>query len=130
MADCNLGLLNVKCVGPNPCTAANKKLTQDCDVDLKHNDSFELLENQYPYQVEFWISNLDMVGKQTTLNHFLTNKRKNADEGKQQDDDQSPAKKKKGEDSWEELEDGNLIIFTTHGVQHQSKVSKLRKLIF
>lgn len=92
----------------------------------------ELLENQYPFQVEFVptgkqqvksetsSSNLEtMVGKQTTLHHFLT-KRKSA----AADDavDSASAKKQKMEDTWEEVDGGKLIVFTTDGVQLKSKV--------
>jgi len=133
VADCDSGLLNVKLVGPNPCTAGNNKLKQNDDFDLKHGDYFELLENQYPYQVEFsLLSNLnpgshspDMVGgKQTTLDHFLKNKKKSAEDDKT---DQSPAKKIKGEAdiTWEEFDNGKLIVFTTQGVQHKSKVNRV-----
>ena len=121
-------MLNLKLVGPNPCTAGNNKLKQNDDLDLKDGDCFELLEKQYPYKVEFsLLSNTspqshspDMAGKQTTLNHFLKNKRKSAEDD---NDNQSPAKKLKEGDSWEELESGNLIVFTTPGVEHKSKVT-------
>ena len=121
-------MLNLKLVGPNPCTAGNNKLKQNDDLDLKDGDSFELLEKQYPYKVEFsLLSNTnpqshspDMAGKQTTLSHFLKNKRKSAEDD---NDNQSPAKKLKEGDSWEELESGNLIVFTTQGVQHKSNVT-------
>lgn len=123
VADCNSGSLNVKLVGPNPCTAKNNKLKQNDDLDLNDGDCFELLENQYPYKVEFsLLSNTspDMVDKQTTLNHFLKNKRKIAEDG---NDNHSQAKKMKEEYTWEEFDNGDLIVFTTHGVQHKSKVS-------
>ncbi|XP_057376303.1 uncharacterized protein F21D5.5-like isoform X1 [Daphnia carinata] len=134
VADCEKGLLKVTFIGANACKAGNSILkAKNETVKLKHGDVIELLENQYPFRVEFSpainqqvksdtssSSPEEMVGKQTNLNNFLT-KRKSASG----DDavDPSIAKKQKVEDTWEEVDGGKLIIFTTEGVQHKSKIA-------
>jgi hypothetical protein len=137
VADCEKGLLSVKLIGANACKAGTTIIkAKDESVQLKHGEIIELLEKQFPFRVEFSpvpnqvpssvtsssSSEEIMVGKQTTLNNFITTKRKSTSA----EDVQGPsffAKKQKTEDTcWEEIDNGKLIIFTSDGVQHKSKV--------
>jgi bifunctional polynucleotide phosphatase/kinase len=136
VADCEKGLLCVKLIGANACKAGTSIIkAKDESVQLKHGEIIELLEKQFPFRVEFIpdpnqvpssvksssSSEEIMVGKQTTLNNFITTKRKSTSA----EDVQDPsffAKKQKTEDTWEEIDNGKLIIFTSDGVQHKSKV--------
>jgi hypothetical protein len=87
------------------------------------------LENLHHYRVEFTPvpnysgqpcvpeTDSEMVGKQTTLNHFL--KRKDPGENVE---GSSPAKKKKEAETWEEIDSGKLIVYTSSDIQAKSKV--------
>ncbi|XP_046649857.1 uncharacterized protein F21D5.5-like [Daphnia pulicaria] len=137
VADCEKGLLSVKLIGANACKAGTTIIkAKDESVQLKHGEIIELLEKQFPFRVEFSpdpnqvpssvtsssSSEEIMVGKQTTLNNFITTKRKSTSA----EDVQDPsffAKKQKTEDTWEEIDNGKLIIFTSDGVQHKSKIA-------
>lgn len=136
VADCKRGLLTVKLIGANACKAGNSILkAKNESTQLKNGETIELLEKQYPFRVEFSpdttqvlssdtsssSSEAIMVGKQTTLNNFLTTKRKSTS-GESALDPNHFAKKQKIEDSWEEIDGGKLIVFTSDGVQHKSKV--------
>lgn len=115
-------------MGANACKAGNAVLRKKNDsVQLKHTDIIELLEKQYLYSIEFHpnpksdseISASDMVGKQTTINHFLV-KRKTTDGM----NIESETKRQKTEDSWLEVDGGKLIVYTNDdGAQHKPKVS-------
>ena len=121
--------MNVKLVGSNKCKAGDTILHQNESVQLKHGDVLELLEKQYSYVIEFNPSpsssnsvlketvDSEMVGRQTTLNDFL-GKRKPQDSA----DGSKELKKPKLEHTWQEIEGGKLIVFTTDGVQSKSKV--------
>ena len=136
--------MNVKLIGANNSKAGPTilKLKND-SVKLKHADILELLENKYAYRVEFdpvpsyktaadpnsLGLNSEMVGKQTTLNHFLK-KRKSPDG---EDEPNDPANnsntenKKQKMEKWLEVDGGKLIVFTSDGLQHKSKVGHLKK---
>lgn len=127
LADCNSRSLNVKFIGENACKAGLTVLKEkNSSAALKEGDQIELLLNQYLYRVEFdsgssggeTSSTVEMVGKQTTLNGFLT-KRKSCDD---QAASNSDWKKQKTEESWLEVDGGKLIVFTSSDVQHKSKV--------
>lgn len=128
-ADFQTGLLNVKLLGPNKCKAGDTILFQNNSAQLRHGDILELLEKQYLYRVEFnpipsypnhtsrGNSNSEMVGKQTTLNDFLGKRKPDETVGGSKE-----CKKPKMEHTWEEIDGGKLIMFTTEGVQSKSKV--------
>ncbi|KAI9561889.1 hypothetical protein GHT06_012851 [Daphnia sinensis] len=134
VADCEKGLLKVTFVGANACKVGNSTLkAKNETVKVKHGDVIELLENQYPFRVEFSpainqqvkseassSSPEEMVGKQTTLNNFLTKRKSTSTDDSV---DPSLAKKQKIENTWEEVDGGKLIVFTTEGVQHKSKIA-------
>lgn len=131
LADCHTGKLNVKFIGENACKAGSSVLKEKNDsVVVQQGDLIELLANKYIYKVEFepvaqafveeTTNSEEMVGKQTTLNSFLT-KRKSCDDPSTSD---SFLKKQKIEDSWLEVDGGKLIVFTSSDVQHKSKVYK------
>ena len=137
VADCKKGLLSIKLIGANACKAGNTILkSKNESTQLEHGEIIELLEKQYPFRVEFSpdptkILSSDsssssteevMVGKQTTLNNFLITKRKSTSDENALDPNHF-AKKSKMENSWEEIDGGKLILFTSDpGAQHKSKV--------
>lgn len=118
-------------LGPNRCRAGGCTLSQNETAELRQGDQIELLENQHIYTVEFSSNNeptnqsqkdLEMVGKQTTLNDFVSIKRKDA--SNRDGDETSAAKKRKtDEEIWNEVDGGKLIVFSTsQPVEHKSKV--------
>lgn len=134
IADCEVGQLNVKLIGANACKAGTVILKEKNDsVLLKHGELIELLEKQYPCRVEFdpipayntapSLPTDNMPGKQTTLNHFFM-KGKDTDEASG-----SQTKKQKTEDSWLEIDGGQLIVSTTDDVEHKSKVKKKKHFL-
>lgn len=138
VADCKKGLLSIKLIGANACKAGNTILkSKNESTQLEHGEIIELLEKQYPFRVEFspdptknLLSDTSsssteevMVGKQTTLNNFLITKRKSTSDENALDPNHF-AKKSKMENSWEEIDGGKLILFTSDpGAQHKSKIA-------
>lgn len=122
-------MLTVKQVGQNCSVAGGKKLTQHETVQLKHDDTLELLEDLHKYRIEFDpppdkhpLSSTDaaeMVGRQTTLNNFLKRKKTTEENASET---QSPSKRVKNEESWAEIDNGKLIVFTTPKVDPRPKV--------
>ena len=122
--------MKVKLLGSNRCKAGGESLRQNQTADVKHGDVIELLENQHHYRVEFSPvpdysspclpeTDGEMVGKQTTLSHFLKRK----DPGDLENvGGSSPAKKRKEAETWEEIENGKLIVYTSSDIQAKSKV--------
>ncbi|EFX85136.1 hypothetical protein DAPPUDRAFT_46356 [Daphnia pulex] len=112
VADCEKGLLSVKLIGANACKAGTSIIkAKDESVQLKHGEIIELLEKQFPFRVEF----------SPDPNQVPSSRKSTSAEDVQ--DPSFFAKKQKMEDTWEEIDNGKLIIFTSDGVQHKSKIA-------
>ena len=111
----------------------DEKLFKDQTAQLNHSYTFELLENLYPYKVEFvpsvqdqqhqTPSSTDIDLEQTiTLNHLEKRKDPPGTDEEQNMKQCLSKKKNKTGDSWEEFDNDELFVFTAEGVEPRSKV--------
>lgn len=115
MADFDTRTVKVTPLGINPSGVNGFCLKQNVEYTLKHSDRLELLLEQYIHEIVFDPAPSEDENK-------ITLKRKIEDSAEEKNLKQPKRAETQKTKSWEEVDDKNLYVFTSEGVQPKEKV--------
>ncbi|CAH0715595.1 unnamed protein product, partial [Brenthis ino] len=123
-ADCEECLVNVKPMGINPSGLDGFALKRNGEYKVKHGSRIEILLNNYIHVIEF-DPPPDDYDKPKQMKRKLEEEKLDSSPRKKSrtQSELEPALKETMDSAWEEIDRGELYVFTAKGVKSSSKIA-------